>query len=165
MLTGDVLRRAKSASDLLSGRDVEKAVQVKSEKYWGYHEAYGHIIANYISQGKTIKEVTELAGMPSRNTISNWQAKNDDFRNLMEQARKDRAEAFHDEIASDISEDHAADKDEIQARKLKLDRLKWLASKGDPERYGDRTKVSGDSNAPLQIVVSTGIIRKPVEGE
>jgi len=161
MLTGKILNRALSPADLLGGHQVEKAPQAGAKTIWGYHEAYGQIIADLVTKGKTIEYISGLPGMPKRSTISNWQAKNDSFRALMDQARKDRAEVFHDEIVKDVDEDHKADKDEVQARKLKLDRLKWLASKGDPERFGDRTKVSGDSDAPLQIIVSTGIIRKP----
>ncbi len=160
MVTGKILRRAQTALDLLEDKKVEKA-PTGTVPIFKYHEAYGQIISKLVSEGKTIKYITELQGMPSRNQISNWLVKHDEFSKMMDQARKDRAEVHFDEIAEDKDEDHDASKDEVQARKLKLDRLKFLASKGDPDRFGDRTKVSGDSDAPLQIVVSTGIVRAP----
>jgi len=163
MLSGEIIRRAESPLDLLENKYIEKASQAKPT-IWKFHKVYGDIILNLIvNDKKTIGDIVKMEGMPSRSVIARWESQNEDFAKGLLLARKARAEAYADQIAEDGEDDHGSDKDDIQARKLKLDRLKWLAAKGDPDKFGDRTKVSGDSNAPLQIVVSTGIVRKPKE--
>ena len=158
MLTGEVLRKAPSAADLILGKNVEKA-RVSKLSVWKYHQVYGDIICKLVSEGQTIKKISEMQGMPSRSVITRWRAESEVFKEQLALSIEDRAEQYHDVIMEDALNDHDADKDEMQQRKLKFERLKWGAAKGNPDRFGDRTKESGDSKAPLQIVVNTGIDR------
>ena len=160
METGDIIRRAENVQALLTNPNPQKALNVKSI-LWNYHEAYGQLIAKLVAEGETVTAISEKAGFPPGHVISRWKAQHEVFKDMMEQAYKARAETRADIIMKDAEDDHDSSKDDMQQRKLKFERLKWGAAKDDPDKYGDRTKVSGDSNAPLEIVVSTGIIRKP----
>lgn len=157
MLTGNIIRRAQSVEDLLEGKQLEPTAGNK--RIWKYSRAFGDIICQKIAEGNTLSEICNMQGFPALSTLARWRAENDDFEEALKVARRMRAEKYHDEIANDVVDDNGAEKDEIPARKLKMDRLKWLASVNDPETYGNKTKISGDSSAPLQIVVSTGIDR------
>jgi hypothetical protein len=35
-----------------------------------------------------------------------------------------------------------------------VDTIKWFASKLRPDKYGDRTVISGDQNAPISVTVA-----------
>ena len=60
----------------------------------------------------------------------------------------------------DVAQRERIDKDEVSALKLRTDLYKWGAEKANPNEYGVQTKITGDNNAPLQIVVDTGIKRE-----
>jgi hypothetical protein len=51
-------------------------------------------------------------------------------------------------------------RDEVQVQKLKFEKLKYLAGVSNPYRYGSRTIHSGDAQAPVQFIISTGINRE-----
>jgi hypothetical protein len=112
-------------------------------------------------------EISKMPGFPSMGVIARWRAENEEFDKMVVMARKARAELFQDKIIASVDED--VDKDDVPSEKHKFDKLKWLAEKNDPDTFGNKTRISGDSSAPLQIIVETGIMRseepKPVEGE
>ncbi len=168
METGLVVRQSQTAQDkLLDPGSPPRTV-------WKYTEGYGHVICEMIAGGKTFKAICELSGMPTIGVLAMWRASEDDFRNAIQIAKKMRAEHFHDMIVEDLRaeaeakegdpnvsiDENKISKDQVQARKLKMDRLKWLASVNDPDTFGNKTKVSGDAEAPLQLIVSTGITRE-----
>jgi hypothetical protein len=45
------------------------------------------------------------------------------------------------------------DHENINRAKLKVDTRKWLMSKMDPKRWGDRIQVAGDAENPLTVTV------------
>ena len=55
-------------------------------------------------------------------------------------------------IAESIGGSHV-DSGDVALRRLQIDALKWTASKRLPKKYGEKLELSGDSSAPLQIVV------------
>jgi len=163
MLTGRIISRAQSVTRLMGGDDT---LQVKGEKrVWEYSRAFAEVICQKIAEGFTLQKLCSLDGFPPAGTLARWRAEQEDFDAALKQARKMRAELYHDMIEDDVSQDHDADKDEIASRKLKMDRLKWLAAVNDPETFGNKTKISGDTSAPLQIIVSTGINREKKDEE
>jgi hypothetical protein len=50
-------------------------------------------------------------------------------------------------IASDKTQDP-------NSRRVQVDTIKWFASKLRPDKYGDRTVISGDQNAPISVTVA-----------
>ena len=158
MSTGEVVNQSKNSMDLLKS-DPEASVRIHK-----YTQGFGEVICALIAKGETFTSIVELPGMPKAHVLARWRAQETEFNDALVYAKKMRAEHFHDMIVKDLTSDdtdeNKLDKDEIAARKLKMDRLKWLSSVNDPDTYGTKTKVSGDSSAPLQIIVSTGINRE-----
>lgn len=116
-----------------------------------YDQVKGDLICERIMHGETISAICDDPAMPSYSAVCRWKRKHEDFAKNFEQAKKDRAERFHDKavkVASDTDQD-----------RVKFDALKWGAQVGNPAKYGPQTKVTGDTDAPVKIVVSTGIDR------
>jgi len=117
-------------------------------------------IIQSVAEGMTLRQISEMTGMPPVPTIHYWIAKYKEFKHDMEIAKKIRGEAFAEE-AIDISRNTNAMKS--RADKLKIDTLKWAAKVNNPEQFSDTVKHTGDANNPIQIIVDTGIRRKTDE--
>jgi hypothetical protein len=134
---------------------------------WPFSEVTCGFICQMVTEGKTIREISLTEGFPPKNVIDHWARKYPEFREDLRLARIARAEYYHDEI---IEIAHKTKKSTINEDRLKSEIFKWGAAVGDPDTYGNRTKISGDPNAPLQLLVDTGVRRaedlvteKPVE--
>lgn len=114
-------------------------------------------IIQYVCEGKTLREISNMTGMPPVSTIHYWATKYKEFKHDLDIARKVRGEMFADE-AIDIARKTTSMKS--RADKLKIDTLKWAAKVNNPEQFSDTVKHTGDANNPIQIVVDTGIRRK-----
>lgn len=107
-----------------------------------------------IQSGATLKGLSRIDGMPPFHVIWAWYCKDEEFKKQISEARKARAEMFHDELvelADKVKEGNA------KSSKVKVDIYKHLMEVNDRERFGAQTKVVGDPNAPIQIFVNTGI--------
>lgn len=115
-------------------------------------------IATLISDGNTITDIAKMEGMPPRYIIFNWYLKNDSFKELVDEARRIRADSYHDKLAKLAK---TVKNDTARADKVKADIYKHLMAVNDRDRFGSQTKVVGDPDAPISFVVETGI-RKAV---
>lgn len=126
-------------------------------------------IAEHVAAGLTFKEISQLEGFPNQRIIFEWCVKDPEFRELINEARKVRAECYHDklyELSEEVTENSS------RSARVKADILKHLMSVNDRDRFGAQTKVVGDPNAPISFIVDTGIRRseeqiedKPLEAE
>ena len=125
---------------------------------WRYSEAYADVILDLIVQGKTITKITNMEGMPTYQSILKWKATVPAFKERLLEARRSRAELWHDEIVrdKDVIPDTPA---EAQHEKLKFEKLKYLAEKNNPEEFGQKQIHAGDRNNPIRLIVDTGIKR------
>ena len=92
--------------------------------------------------------------------INYWRRNNIQFDEEIKQARKERAEHYHDKVI-EIA-DEIVDKDDVPVANFKATQYKWAAEKGDPSSYGSKIEHTGSNVAPA-IVVVTGIKRAPQE--
>lgn len=133
---------------------------VKHNELWPYVEEIANEVCRRIMEGETLKKITSTKGMPPMYIINRWRSSVPGFRQMMEDARKLRADMYHDElveVVENVTEENA------KSAKVKLDGYKHLAAVGDPDTYGSKTKISGDANAPLSFVFQTGIDRQALE--
>lgn len=86
-----------------------------------------------IAKGEILRSICCLPGFPSKSTVTRWLMKNDEFWDLYARAREQQAYALIDEV---IYLAHYADCDSAAALRLKIDSIKWAASKLNPKRYG-----------------------------
>ena len=133
-----------------------------------YSVALGDHVCDLVRRGDTYNIIATKMNLGSPQTIYRWRNKHPDFDEHLKAARRDRADYYHDQVM-EVAQRDRIDKDEVSALKLKTDLYKWGAEKANPQEYGAQTKITGDSNAPLQIMVDTGIKREEdheyIEGE
>jgi hypothetical protein len=128
---------------------------------WTFSQMYADLICTKMLEGRTLTQVCEMQGMPPRTTVSRWRSMYPEFEQQIRIAQKMAAEKYHDDVAHSVEEEKELGKDLVPAAKMAFDKRKWLAEKNDPDRYGPRTKVSGDVEQPITVVVDTGIRRDP----
>lgn len=121
-----------------------------------YSQVTVNNILEKITEGETIRSIGRMEGLPTANVIHQWLREHKDFQAQMREARKARAEHFHDMVFETAKQ---AKKKTIQEDRLKVEAFKWGAQVGDPDAYGNKTKVSGDPDAPIAFVIDTGIRR------
>lgn len=156
--------RWKTATDgnhLLVPADVE---QKNLDPNWSLYKNRRDLcleIAMEVAGGKTFYQLDKLKQFPSTRTVFYWYARDVEFKNLIDEARRCRAEFYHDklvEVAEDVEEDNA------RSSKVKADVYKHLMSVNDKERFGQAPKQ--DAGPPVvNIVFNTGVDRTPLPAE
>jgi hypothetical protein len=77
--------------------------------------------------------------MPSIRSVLSWRRTDEEFANAYEQAREAGADAHADEIR-DLALQALEQPEQAHAIRVALDALKWLASKQNWRRYGDKVE-------------------------
>jgi hypothetical protein len=110
-------------------------------------------ICERIANGESLRSICANEDMPSQVSVFRWLAAREEFCKQYALAREAQADALFDEmldIADDGRNDWMATKDDdgesgwrangehIQRSKLRLDARKWMASKLQPKKYGDK---------------------------
>lgn len=113
------------------------------------------VICDQIREGKTLQQVCSDPNMPSASRFYMWLAQYPDLRVRYEQARKQRADRFHD-MALDIAL-AIPNKDMVPGAKLAVDTLKWAAEKANPEAYGKK-EADGPKGTSISITLHTGVL-------
>lgn len=119
--------------------------------YLAYSAEIADELCALLAEGKSIRQITELPGMPSRRAGQYWMSRYPGFREKYECAMMLLAEFWaHEiiEIADDSSGDfiinergeRAIDHENINRARLKVDARRWLLSKILPKRYGDKVQ-------------------------
>lgn len=130
---------------------------VNRESEYLYSPELGEYICSLHMGGMKLSEIVKMEGMPSMGVLNRWRSAVKAFDGGIKLARQYRATMLL-EKAEDAIED-AVDRDSTLIAKFKFDALSKLAEKLSPNEYGAQTKVVGDKNQPLQLIVNTGIIR------
>ena len=97
-------------------------------------------ICERIASGESLRAICSAAHMPSESAVRKWATKDHDgFSAQYARARALRADVYADEIieiADAVA--HAESIVEVQAARLRCDNRKWVASKMQPKKYGDK---------------------------
>lgn len=123
-----------------------------------YNQITAELICRFVREGKTLLAISQMEGMPPRHAIFTWKARYPEFKALVDQAKKDRAEYFAD-LA--IEEAENSKESRVQSDRLRTETYKWAAEVGDREQFGRSMKHTGDPAAPLGFIIDTGIRRDP----
>ena len=140
--------------DLTTGENVYHPKELAN---WQYTPSVGREIVQRVREGDPITAIGRREGCPPTSVLYSWIRLYPDFKEAIDLAKKERAEIYRDKIAE--SSEDTIEKEDVAAEKLRFDQLKWLAEKADPQQYGNQTKITGDLNAPLTLIVDTGIRR------
>ncbi len=166
LITGQVLLVQSSERDLLeSAWDrltqintpegvvwIEKTINFDytKSKLQPYSKLLADLICQQIALGQSLMESAEQINIDYA-TLCRWRRDQKEFQLAIKQAREDRAEIFHDLAISTAKKQ--------KDPRLKVDTYKWAAEKNDPEKFGTKTKIIGDPDAPLQIRLELGVRR------
>jgi hypothetical protein len=123
-----------------------------------YTPEIGDSICAEIADGKSLRSVCLMDGMPSKSNVMNWLRKYPDFKATYDLACVERAEAYAEEII-DIADDGSNDwmetndpdnpgwkfnGEHAQRSKLRLEARKWICAKMKPRKYGEKVEISGE---------------------
>lgn len=126
-----------------------------------YTQKYSAALADLICEkmvndGATLIEAAKEYGVDYA-SICRWRRESEEFRTALLNAKKDRAEFFHDEA---IEKARSQAKTAFGDKKLEISTLQWAAERGDAENFGSKTTIRGDKDAPLGFIIDTGIRRE-----
>lgn len=141
------------------GMDLDNISSMESYKY---SDVMADMICQKIREGGCITHFSGKGGIPPYSTICRWKKQNQEFNELLKEAKKDRAEYFMDQqigIAED-AKDGLIDKDSVAASRLAMDGFERAAAAGDPAQFGK----SKDQNVRVEnlIIIDTGISRPTI---
>ncbi len=134
-------------------------------------------ICDKIAEGKSLRKICDIEGLPDKSTVFRWLGTNTAFRDQYVRARDVQADYMAEEII-EIADDGTNDfgfkegdtaegasaspvflAEHVQRSKLRVDSRKWLMSKLAPKKYGDfqRTELSGPNGGPVILSIADQI--------
>jgi hypothetical protein len=128
-----------------------------------YSPEVGDQICELMAEGWSLRRICEREEMPARQTVMRWVESNTTFRDQFLLARVHMFDWIADDIiriaddsTGDVFYDNdtgraVADHARIQRDRLRVDSRKWLLSKQDAKRYGDRLAVEPENTGPIVI--------------
>ena len=134
-------------------------------------------VCELVADGKSLREVCSMEGMPPRRTFMDWIAENrDDCRALYNAAKDERIHTLAEETIAiaDGTDGARGDDRDAQVRRVRVDARKWYASRMLPKVYGERLAMDvrsitagGASDADLYAIATAGggAAVAPEEGE
>lgn len=121
--------------------DKKKPAKKKAGRPTIYNEKLALLICERIQEGESLRAICRDDDMPDRGTIFNWTMTNEIFFSQYAQAMDIRLETRMEEL-QDLCDEALTDSPaKVQAYKLKIDTLKWEASKLKSKKYGDKLEL------------------------
>ena len=117
-----------------------------------------------IESGLTLRAVAEKNGI-SKALILKKVAISPEFRDQYARAMDVRTEVDCDALADQIAQEpetnnFGVDSGWVAWQRVRVDTMKWLLSKRNPKKYGERTTLAGDPEAPLVLADRIANARK-----
>jgi len=121
-------------------------------------------IISDIESGLSLRKSLNKKGRPSNEVFYKWIDSNEDKVKLYARACESRADSIFEEIleiSNHTEEDHTpfTGSNVIQRDKLKIDARKWMLSKMNPKKYGDKIdhttdgeKITGTAAINIEII-------------
>ena len=123
-----------------------------------YSDELAELICARIANGESLRSICRDDGMPSKITIQNWLNSNDSFLTQYVRARDERAEVHFEEML-EIADSVIADASEVAKARVQIDTRKWILSRMNPKKYGDKItqehtgKIDGDVSVIKRVIV------------
>lgn len=107
-------------------------------------------ICQLIESGMTLTAICQLPDMPHISTIYDWQDSHPEFTENYSRAKGRQADTMASMVLDEAFGSHDA-----QIGRLRMDALKWFASKMAPKKYGEKVEVeqTGTQNFKLSFSV------------
>jgi len=104
-------------------------------------------ICDRIAAGESLRTICDDDTMPNRRTVMRWLDANPVFATKHARARKLQADVMDEKI---LAVADASTNETAQADRVKIAAYQWRAARLDPKKYGDRTILAGDPEAPIE---------------
>lgn len=116
-----------------------------------FSQQIADLICERISLGETLRSICSDPALPDRVTIYRWFDKYPEFCNQYAKARLLQADTYFDQIVEEAFSSHDAG-----IGRLRVDALKWTASKLAPKKYGDRIEHEHSGSQKLNLTFTIG---------
>ena len=122
-----------------------------------YSDNVAATILERLADGASLRAICADEAMPARSTVFLWLAENKSFSDQYARAREAQGDGEFDKI-TEVAE--SATPENVNVARLRIDALKWRASKLAPKKYGDKVAhVGGDeSDAPINHSISVKFV-------
>lgn len=117
---------------------------------WKFTPELEEKILSQLEAGISLVKICAADDMPSRRTVLYWQRDNADFCTKCAHAREACGDLAADKL-DDINDKVETQALEPAAANVISSNLKWKASKLAPKKYGDKTTLAGDPEAPIKF--------------
>ncbi len=122
-------------------------------------------VCQEIEKGRALRNVLKDENMPSTSTFYQWLDNDEVKAKQYARATEVRADIIFDDILAIADENtndtsinengiEVVNNDVIQRSRLRIDARKWVLSKLNPKKFGDKTIHSGDADNPIQTTFS-----------
>ena len=116
-----------------------------------YSEELIERICEQISNGKSLRAVCRAKDMPSMSTVMVWLGENDEFSEQYRKATEQR-EDFHFEEMMEIADKVLPESAEVAKAKLQIDTRKWVLSRMNPKKYGDKQQMEHSGDVAVNMI-------------
>ena len=113
-----------------------KTEKSKAGRPTSYSQDIADKICILLGEGKTLRSICAMEGMPCLTTIWNWEQRYPEFLKLSTRAREDGANVLAEECL-EIADDPVLDP---QDKRVRIDTRLRLIGKWNAKRYGDRVE-------------------------
>jgi hypothetical protein len=111
-----------------------------------YTQALADEICERLAHGETLRKMVLDEHMPASSAVYRWLDSNQSFKEQYAQARVKQADYYAEMIVDEAFGSHDA-----QIGRLRMDALKWAASKIAPKKYGDKIELESNNNQNLTL--------------
>jgi hypothetical protein len=134
-----------------------------------YSQELADAICELVAQGNSVRTICSSDAMPAMSSIFKWLREHKEFAEQYARAKELQTEKLADElveIADDESNDVSGELKmpnsvAVQRARLKVDTRKWLLSKLQPKKYGDKLdmNLAGKDGGPIQAAIAVTFVR------
>lgn len=100
-----------------------------------YSQELAEKIATMLSEGMTLKQITDKPEMPAMRTVTDWALEKPDFRLILMRARAAQVETLAGMMWEEAL---GADEDSVRTAQLRINTIQWLLARYDPKRFSER---------------------------
>jgi hypothetical protein len=111
-------------------------------------------ICDWLIIGKSLTSFCKESNTPTLKTVYNWLEKHPTFLQQYMRARDIQADVRVD-MMMDIADSQVNDQIELRQNELRIDTIKWTASKIKPKKYGNLVQTEDVTQGSRKLVIVT----------
>lgn len=117
-----------------------------------YNTDIADFICSHLAEGKSLRTVLKMDGMPAMSTVFLWLRTHEDFSEQYARAKEESADALADDII-ELADRVLSGEVDPNAGRVAGDLKKWSASKLKPKKYGDKVDLTTNGrDLPTPII-------------